>query len=215
MTYEKLPLKRMLKGKMLKIAELQDKLIIEMSSRFEVVLHGGTAIWRIYRGRRFSFDIDLYYANPPEILKYFEKTEAFNLVRSKLTGSDVLYLRFQEDGILVEVEVSPMFKKLSATDGEFWLAGGDSIIMRTLNPEELLKEKTAAFRSRKKARDLYDIFCLLDVSDASKIKNEIKCLMPLLKNEPEDFPGLKELVLVGKAPDFETIARKVRGYAKD
>lgn len=214
MTYGKLPLRNILKGRLLKIAELQDKLIIEMSSKFEIILHGGTAIWRVYKGKRFSFDADFYHANPAEISEYFEKTGAFNMIRSKLTGSNVLYSKFQENNILVEINVSPLFKKIHSIDGEFYLVDGDSIILKTLSPTELLREKINAFKNRKKSRDLYDIFYLLDTANVSKIKNDIKSLVPLLKAMPKDFPGLKELILVGKVPDFETITRKVRKYAK-
>jgi predicted nucleotidyltransferase component of viral defense system len=214
MIYGKFPLKRLLKGKLLKIAELQDKLIIEMSSKFDIIVHGGTAIWRIYSGKRFSFDIDVYHANPDEILKYFAESKIFKMTRSKLTGSDVLYLRFREDNTLVEINVSPMFKKLPTTDGEFYLVDGDSVVLKTLSPTELLKEKISAFKNRKKARDLYDIFHLLDLADTAKIRNEIEGLMPLLKAAPMDFSGLRELILVGKVPDFATIVRKVGMYAK-
>lgn len=211
MVYGKIPLKNLLKGKLLRIAELQDKLVIDLSSRFGIILHGGTAIWRMYRGKRFSYDIDIYYENPAEILEYFKKSRVFKLVRGKLTSSDILYLKFQEDNILVEIEISPLFRELHTTDGEFYLIDGDSIILKTLTPAELLKEKINAFRNRKKARDLYDIFYLLDIADISKIKG----LTSLLKTMPKDFSGLKELILIGKAPDFETIIKKVRRYAKD
>jgi len=215
MVYEKFPLKNLLKGKLLKIAELQDKLVIELSSKFEIVLHGGTAIWRVYGGRRFSFDVDLYHKNPSQVLKHFKTSGVFTIVRSKLTGSNVLYARFQEDDTMVEINVSPLFKALPTTDGEFYLVDGNSIILRTLSPTELLKEKVIAFKNRGKARDLYDIFYLLDIADTREVRNEVKTLLPLLKKSPKDFQGLKELILVGKAPDFETIVKKVRKYAKD
>ncbi|MBC7092239.1 MAG: hypothetical protein H5T50_10105 [Nitrososphaeria archaeon] len=44
----KLPLAKILKGKMLKIAELQDLIVIELCKRFDFILRGETAIWRIY-----------------------------------------------------------------------------------------------------------------------------------------------------------------------
>jgi len=215
MIYEKFPLMRLLKGRMLKIAELQDRLMIELCSKFGVVLHGGTAIWRVYGGKRFSFDIDLYYGKPAEILEHFKKPGPFKLVRSKLTGSEVLYMRFSEGGIDVEVEVSPMFKKIPVSDGEFHLVGGDSIVISTLGPENMLIEKMAAFRGRRKARDLYDVFFLLDAADVPAVKSDLREFVRLLGSPPDDFRGLSELVLVGKSPDFGTIVHKVKAYAKD
>lgn len=211
---DKFPLASQLKGKMLKIAELQDKIVIDLSSRFGIILHGGTAIWRVYRGKRFSFDIDIYYNNPGELYDYFEKTDMFDLVKNKLTSSNVLYSRFKENQVLVEVDASPIFRDLKTTDGDFRLVGGDSIVLRTLGATEMLKEKIDAFRSRRKSRDLYDIFHLLDSAESSEIRNELNGIMPLLNAPPKDFTGLNELILIGKTPDFETIVRKVKMHAK-
>ncbi len=209
-----LPIRNILKGRILKIAELQDKLVIELASKFDFVLHGGTAIWRIYKGKRFSFDIDVYCVNPSAIAEHFGKTDAFNMSRSKLTSSDVLYARFEEEGIEVEINASPLFKKIDAVDGEFQLVGGDSIVLKTLPPEELLKEKISAFKDRKKTRDLYDIFYLIDFADTRKAKPSLQSLLSFLSSPPADFDGLKEFILMGKAPDFETIVRKVKMHAK-
>jgi len=49
----KLPLAKILKGRILKIAEFQDLIVIELCKRFDFILRGGTAIWRIYGGKRF------------------------------------------------------------------------------------------------------------------------------------------------------------------
>ncbi|MFQ5647968.1 MAG: nucleotidyl transferase AbiEii/AbiGii toxin family protein [Candidatus Aenigmatarchaeota archaeon] len=215
MLYGKFPLKRLLKGRLLQVAELQDKLIIEMCSRFGIVLHGGTVMWRVYGGKRFSFDIDVYWERPQDILEHFKASGAFKLVRSKVTGSGVAYLRFQEGGAVVEVDISPPFRELRPVDGEFYLVDGTSVILRALSPEELLKEKISAFKSRKKARDLYDAFYLLGIARDAGVKNELRGLVPLLKNEPADFAGLRELMLVGKAPEFKTIVRRVKSHAKD
>ena len=43
------------------LAELQDEAIEVVYSLLQnAVIHGGTAIWRCYGGKRFSEDIDLY-----------------------------------------------------------------------------------------------------------------------------------------------------------
>ncbi len=202
----KIPLFKILKGKFLKIAETQDLIIIELTKNFDFVLHGGTAIWRVYGGKRFSFDIDIYYQNPREIIKFFKKTSSLD--RYKITSSGIAYLRIQG----VELEVSPKFKKLKTTEKEFWLTDGTSILVETLTPEELVKEKINAFINRKKSRDLYDIFYLLDFCDPKKIRRELKKIVNIKK--PEDFEGLKEMILLGKVPSFEFIKRKVNSYAK-
>ena len=208
------PLQKILKGRLLKIAEMQDKLMIEASSRFGIVLHGGTAIWRMYKGKRLSFDIDVYYNKPKEMLKHFERSGIFRLAKGKLTGTDTLYMKFQEGDIEVEMQASSLPRKMRMVDGEFRLVGGDSIIVRTLEPSELLLEKISAFGDRRKSRDLYDVFYLLEFTDAKDVRRALNGLLPLLGEPPKDFAGLRELILMGKAPDFETIVRKVKLYAK-
>ena len=52
---------RIKKRKQLEMAKIQDVLVdFIVSLPIPAVLHGGTAIWRVYGGRRFSEDIDLY-----------------------------------------------------------------------------------------------------------------------------------------------------------
>ncbi len=40
MIFEKIPLRKILKGKFLKIAEMQDIIILELLKNFDFVLHG-------------------------------------------------------------------------------------------------------------------------------------------------------------------------------
>jgi len=44
------------------VASAQDKIVEEVFKVFgkTAVLHGGTGIWRCYRGNRFSEDVDVY-----------------------------------------------------------------------------------------------------------------------------------------------------------
>ena len=213
--YSKFPLGNLLKGRMLSIAELQDRLMIETASRFDAILHGGTAIWRVYGGKRFSFDLDFYHGDPKAMLEFFEKSEGLRPARSKVTGTGVCYMRFDEGPVSAEINISPPFSEKKGTDGEFHLVGGDTIVVRTLTESELLREKIDAYINRRKARDLYDIFYLLGIADSEKASAELQRLSPLLNEPPKDFSGLRELILLGKSPDFETLARKVRMHAKD
>jgi len=208
--YRKIPLAKILKGRPLRIAELQDEVVLELSKKFDFVVHGGTAVWRIYGGKRFSRDIDIYHSDPQRIAEHFSKV--FNVVRVKITPSKVLYLRIV-DKATVELEASPPFEEIETIESDFWLVDGSSVVVKTLTPENLVKEKVRAFLDRKKARDLYDIYYLLDFCE-KEIGSELRKVLPELKEAPRDFSGLKELILMGMAPSFETIVRKVRRYAK-
>ncbi|RSN73409.1 nucleotidyl transferase AbiEii/AbiGii toxin family protein [Candidatus Methanodesulfokora washburnensis] len=206
MESRRIPLVKILKGRLLRIAELQDAVILELSRRFYFVLHGGLAVWRVYGGKRFSLDIDIYHEDPRKLMNI-----PFKFTRKKLTSSGVLYLRLK-NGAEVELEASPMFKKKEIIEADYWLVDGSSIVIRTLKQEELVREKVEAFLERGKARDLYDIYYLLDLCDPALIKEEMKVLSEKLRI-PDDFSGLKELILMGVPPSFDAIERKVRRYA--
>ncbi len=210
--YKKIPLGRILKGKFLKIARTQDIVIIELLRRFDFVLHGGTAVWRVYGGKRFSYDIDIYHKNPSEIAEWISSAKFLTLLRKKLTPSGILYIKLKDEDV-VELEVSPFFKKIKTVDAEFNLTDGSTLVIKTLSPEDLLKEKINAFINRKKGRDLYDVYYLIDFCDKEKIKSALKKLVKHLE-KPKDFEGLRELILIGKEPSFEMILKKVKRYAQ-
>lgn len=208
----RLPLSKILRGKLLRTAELQDLIMFELSKSFSFVLHGGTAVWRVYGGKRFSYDIDVYHNNPEDVAKHFYSSDLFKVLKSKITPSKVLYLKIGND-VVSELESSPVPKWVKTVEASFWLVDGSSMVVATLTPESLLKEKVRAFIDRKTAKDLYDVFYLLDFCDKSRIRGEVEKIMPLLESEPKDFPGLPELILVGKPPSFEAVVRKVKMYA--
>ncbi len=208
----RLPLSKVLKGKWLRIAELQDLVMIELSKSFSFILHGGAAVWRVYSGKRFSYDIDVYHNNPEDVAKHFSSSSLFKVLKSKITPSKVLYLKIGNK-VVAELEASPIPRRVETVEASFWLVDGSSMVVVTLTPESLLRGKVRAFMDRKTAKDLYDIFYLLDFCDKSKIRGEMEKIMPLLKSEPKDFPGLPELILVGKPPSFEAVVRKVKMHA--
>ena len=60
-----------------KIARAQDIIVEEMGKHFnQVVLHGGTAIWRCYKGNRFSEDVDVYISKDLNKINYFIRRRA-------------------------------------------------------------------------------------------------------------------------------------------
>jgi len=209
-----IPLAKILKGRLLKIAEFQDLLLVELSKRFDYIVHGGTAVWRVYGGKRFSFDIDIYYDNPREVIDYLSKIEYIRLTKDKITPSQIAYLRISNE-VSIELDISPIRRQLNTMDVDLWLTDGSTIVVKSLTPEDLIMEKINAFIDRRKSRDLYDIYYLIDFCNTNLIKNALSKLIIYLDREPEDFKGLKELILIGKIPSFESIRRKVLKYAEN
>ncbi|MBC7092238.1 MAG: nucleotidyl transferase AbiEii/AbiGii toxin family protein [Nitrososphaeria archaeon] len=130
-----------------------------------------------------------------------------------MTSSKILYLKFGNE-VVAELEVSPISYNVKVVEADFWLVEGRSIVVKTMPPEDLLLEKINAFISRRKSRDLYDIYYLLDFCEVEKISVELKKLIPFLDSEPKDFNMLPELIILGHSPSFHTIVEKVSRYAK-
>lgn len=204
-----MPLAKLLKGRLLRVGELQDTAMIELSQNFDFVLHGGTAVWRVYQGKRFSFDVHIYCRNTKEIAEHFSSLEGIEVLKKKFTPSNVLYMRLKHIEE-IELEASPFFKKIKPMEREFWLVDGGTMVVKTLSPEDIVNEKIEAYVSRRKVRDLYDIYYLLDFCE-TKIKNLDRVLA--VKAKPPDFDGLKDLILLGESPSFETMLAKVKRYA--
>ena len=210
MMYRKIPLVKVLRGNMLKIAEVQDVLVLELLKGIDFVIHGGTAIWRIYGGKRFSYDVDIYCQHVEKIPNILS---TLNVTRKKLMPSRVLYLRVSNEAE-VELEASPMFERREVIEGDFWLIDGSSVVVRTLSPCSLLEEKVHAYKNRRKARDLYDIYYLLDLCEDGSVKDSLRQILPLLREPPRDYSILREIVLMGRPPSFETVVRKVERFAR-
>ena len=96
-----------------KIAEAQDLIVQEMLNSFNsVVLHGGTAIWRCYKGNRFSEDIDVYIQKDiNKINLFFKNLEKKGFViKKKRIKENSLFSDLQFNRVSVKFEA--LFKNV-------------------------------------------------------------------------------------------------------
>ena len=184
-----------------KIASAQDRILALVYREFpNAVLHGGTAIWRCYAGKRFSEDLDFYlpkdHAKLDALFATLEK-EGFRVVKRKV-GERSVYSELEIDRVAVRLEATYQPIKGQVTDYE--TVDGNITAIYSLTPEAFLKEKVAAYLKRRKVRDLYDIFFLLPrATTTSAVKRELALLLASYQ-EPVDTPDLKVIVLEGLIP---------------
>ncbi len=199
------------------IAYAQDLIVLQLYISFPLsVLHGGTAIWRCYAGNRFSEDIDVYMPLPSaeRSKKFIEALQTKGLVnqKSKLT-SNAMYLSFVYSGSIVSLKAimksvrDYVVRPYETVDGAF-------ISVKTLSAETLLAEKVAAYLSRRKVRDLYDIYFLVNI-----VKDRKNVDQGLLKQMSQLVPSvdevvLKTIVLTGAVPSAEDMLGAIRVWAK-
>lgn len=198
----KIPIILRLKRRLHKgIAEAQDILVDSIYNIFEnAVLHGGTAIWRCYKSRRFSEDIDVYIPkNLKRINKFFDVLvqKGFDIIKKRVKSNSLFsVLKFNTSIIRFEA----IFKRVKGVLKEYETVDGNFITVYTLTPEQLVKEKISAYLKRFKVRDLYDIFFLLRYVDIDKIKKDLLMLVKGFRM-PDDKDELNVLIIEGLVPN--------------
>ena len=197
----KIPLQVKLKRELhRKIAYAQDLIVKEVSSVFDkAVLHGGTAIWRCYNGRRFSEDLDFYLPkDKKKINVLFENLEkvGFKIEKKKISDNSI-YSELELDGLLTRLEAT--FQNIPGIICDYEMSDGNNISVYSLDPKSFVAEKSITYLKRFKVRDLWDVFFLLKIIDNAK---EVKEVGNLIKNykKPLDEEDLKVTILEGIIP---------------
>lgn len=171
----------------------------------EAVFHGGTAIWRCYKGNRFSEDLDFYLADKKNVKAFLEKLAklGFKIIKERIKDNS-LYSELELERTRVRFEAL-FVKKASSAIKEYEMIDGNLLTVYTLSPEDLLQEKIAACLTRKKVRDLYDIFFLLRYA-----KQKPPYLDQITNCEIIDAENLPALILEGP----ELSVQQLRDYIK-
>ena len=197
----KIPLQVKLKRELhRKIAYAQDLIVKEVYSVFDkAVLHGGTAIWRCYNGRRFSEDLGFYLPkDKKKINVLFENLEkvGFKIEKKKISDNSI-YSELELDGLLTRLEAT--FQNIPGIICDYEMSDGNNISVYSLDPKSFVAEKSITYLKRFKVRDLWDVFFLLKIIDNAK---EVKEVGNLIKNykKPLDEEDLKVTILEGIIP---------------
>jgi predicted nucleotidyltransferase component of viral defense system len=198
------------------IALAQDILMAEAYYAFpQCVLHGGTAIWRCYGGGRFSEDIDVYIPvrESGATRRFREGVAAKGMkeLKFKVTENTV-FGKYDHSGWVVSFEAALRTPPASVVK-PYELLDGNLMLVRTLTPEDLILEKASAYASRRKVRDLYDVFFLLNLVDDRARVLESVTRMVEGQRKPVDPEQLRATVIAGVAPSWETMLEGIRRWA--
>ncbi len=202
------------------VALLEDvlvRILYEADSTAEI--HGGTAIWRCYGGRRFSKDIDIYLASQEKLQELKERirvvADRYNAKVEKLKDTGhLIYISFLLDDIYSEIDINykayyrePVVRQYENLDGSFY-------DVLTLPPEALIDEKINAYADRESITDLYDIGILLDHADVKALRPKMKKFVSSLKTPArlkEEESRLQGLIYEGPIPSFRTLVDRIKG----
>lgn len=208
---ERIPLQAKLKREVhRKIAYAQDLIVKEVYSVLNnAVLHGGTAIWRCFNGKRFSEDLDFYFSKDlKKISIIFENLEklGFEIIKKKISENSV-YSELTLNRVSVRLEAT--FQKVQGVLVDYEMVDGNFISVYSLTIEQFLSEKINAYLKRFKIRDLWDVFFLLkNIQDIKKIKG-IENLIKYYK-KPVDEEDLKVILLEGSVPSSEDMINYIK-----
>ena len=208
---EKIPLQIRLKREVhRKIAYAQDLVVKEVYNVFnKAVLHGGTAIWRCYNGKRFSEDLDFYFPKEKKKINLlFANLEkiGFEIKKKKISENSV-YSELEFNRIIVSLEATFLTCRLIICDYE--MSDGNLISIYSLSIEDFLSEKAKTYIKRFKIRDLWDVFFLLKFVDNISSVKEINSLIKNYK-KPDDEADLKTILLEGIAPSSEEMIQYIK-----
>jgi len=208
---ERIPLQLRLKREIhRRIAYAQDLIVKEVYSIFNTaVLHGGTAIWRCYNGKRFSEDLDFY-------LPYDKKKIEALFESFKKIGFEIKKKKISEDSIYSELEINRVsvrfeatFQRISGVICDYEMSDGNIIAIYGLTPEMFLIEKSNAYLKRFKIRDLWDVFFFLRIVEKPHKIKEIKDLIDGYK-KPIDEDDLKVILLDGIVPSADEMINYIQ-----
>jgi predicted nucleotidyltransferase component of viral defense system len=213
-----IPLERKLKKKVHRqIAFAQDILVNEVYRFFpKAILHGGTAIWRCFGSNRFSEDLDFYLPSfsKEKFSQFLENLENLGFSKLKFRQTkNAIFSQFEYAQAIVRFEA--IAKKIKDYQTiSFEMIDGNSIIVNTLYPKDLIKEKISAYLKRQKIRDLYDIFFFIkfvkrDSQNKSIINNFLKKY-----SLPKDEANLKTLIISGAVPKVDDMLQEIKKWAK-
>jgi predicted nucleotidyltransferase component of viral defense system len=191
------------------IGFLQDEVIELLYDVFpEIIFHGGTSIWRCYKGNRFSEDLDLYLLkeeNIKEKLTSLLSKKGLQLIKYKET-ENLIFSKILLNNIIIQLEIrllskqDPIFKKISPV--EYRKIDGSTITVLCLTEKELLFEKAKAYLNRRLIRDIYDVYFFSNfVSLSIEEKKELEDIVLNFK-EPIDPENIKAIVYKGAIPNY-------------
>ena len=209
----KIPLSKQLKKRVhLELAMLQDEvmdIIYSLCRNDPPVLHGGTAIWRCYDGKRFSEDLDFYGSlekDFKEKLRNAVNARGFVLEKYKQTNNTV-FAKISNGATVVKLEIA-LRKAPEKTVKHYEKTDGSVIDIYTLSAETLIIEKINAYNGRRYIRDIYDVYYLSSFTE----KIDRKIMQRFIDNieMPIDEKNLRTLIYSGVAPSFEQIVSALK-----
>ncbi len=211
-----LPISSVLKRRNeLETAQLEDDVMNVLANITDkMALHGGTAIWRCYGGKRFSTDIDLYVWAEDFREKFIKGIEKIGVEATKFREKGVTSIHVRKNDREIKVESRDAEKASILMPYE--RIDGSKVNVLVLSPEDLIKEKIDAYSDRRAYKDLYDITLLLNhVGEPRKIKKELSAFAGSILKPDENvqsYSEFKATVYAGVVPSYNEMSDFIKRW---
>lgn len=211
-----IPISNLLKRKgELETAQLEDEVVGLLANITDkMALRGGTAVWRCYKGKRFSTDIDVYIWAESFKDKFISSAKRIGIDVTKFREKGVTFIHVRKNN--TEIKIEPRNAEKSSLLLPYERVDGSMINILVLSPEDLILEKIGAYNDRRAYKDLYDITILLNsVKDPSRIK---KALSEFSKNIPtpdentQSHSEFRAVVYAGAVPTYPKMAEFIKRW---
>ncbi len=203
----------------------QDVFLWSFFSLYDMaVFKGGTALYKIYGSRRFSFDLDIDAVEKIDIENVLDVVRRFGIntkiVKMKTLKADnidvVLFrVQFSRKGIgstTLGIDIG-FVEILPPNDVRLYLSsyGLPAFNIRVGTLEWILSEKVDAFIRRRSPRDLFDIYFI--ISAYGKCLPRKKELLESLKfiNERDWISSLEAMLLDYELPSLSSVREVLEG----
>lgn len=211
-----LPIASFLKSRSeLETAKLEDDVVgVIANITGKVALHGGTAVWRCYGGKRFSRDIDAYVWYSDFRKKFIGAAARLGIEVSKFREKRITYINVRKGDTEIKIESNNVERNAILVPYE--RVDGSKINILALSPEDLILEKIDAYMNRRAYKDLYDITVLLNsVKEPGRIRNALRRFAESIQEPDEDFQSysqFRSVIYAGTAPAYERMAELVKRW---
>lgn len=212
-----LPISSLLKRRYeLETAQLEDDTISVLTNITDkMAMHGGTAIWRCYNGKRFSTDIDVYIWDQSFKEKFIGAARRIGIDVSKFREKGVTFINVRKNN--TEIKVEPRNVEKISLLMPYERIDGSKINIQVLSPEDLILEKIDAYNDRRAYKDLYDITILLNnIKEPSKITKALKEFskdIPTPEESVQSLTEFKATVYAGIIPTYEKMAVFIKRWS--
>ncbi|MCL4447630.1 MAG: nucleotidyl transferase AbiEii/AbiGii toxin family protein [Thermoplasmatales archaeon] len=212
-------------------AKMEDTLTEILYRRHrELVIHGGTAIWRCYSGNRFSRDIDFYFGieNEKKRAIFFNETKKLmkNLGYTVKEGgydkiSGTMHVVVESNS---KMKIAINFRKKTGVPAEYTKVDDTKMFVLALIPSQLLTEKIEAYEnkmnstqkfSEPEVQDLYDMYhltSLIMTKEGIPIARMRKLVKSIEREPPKNLRSLDDLILNGVSPSFEMMINYLKTW---